>query len=499
VPGASTDVLGPAPDGEYGLPGGDVAGVMEGDTIEEAVDKLAEILDKLAPARPPLLSSKTLSIVSTYSALEAGTSAALTHVIDSTAPNATTPSGVLNGFADGDTGTLSCNIDGVASGSRVLTTADDTGVYGALQILTDYDFYAGQAGKQNFWHALTAGIQPTSPLTLGSHTYQLIDTVTGSTPLYTFYVDNPGTPTITAASILGNGAAHYVSGVPCLSTGNTITASFTVGNAILKCYNPTTIASASSAYTTSANAPLPGSPPASGSNFIASISLTVNSGVYTENAAITCVGNNSKGGYTTQTVTGNIRIDSVSNETARSLSGLGQFPVKGASVGQFGGTFVSSATLVGTDELQMLDGYYQDPSHTNYSTNHPAPGPDYTSIAPGSYNSTRWVTMNIGSVSNASSLNVTVNGAVNFGSTALVSGISMYVLVDGATGWVDANAAYPGVGSPSANGDAALSVGSSTSTVKHVTFGAVTRTGNVWVRLGIPAGSNKKLTGFTLS
>jgi hypothetical protein len=74
--------------------------------------------------------------------------------------------------------------------------------------------------------------------------------------------------------------------------------------------------------------------------------------------------------------------------------------------------------------------------------------------------------------------------------------------VDGATpttGWVDANAAYPGVGNPTANGDPAMVTASSSAAVKLVTFGAAPKTGNVWVRVGIPAGSTKSFTRVTRS
>jgi hypothetical protein len=83
-----------------------------------------------------------------------------------------------------------------------------------------------------------------------------------------------------------------------------------------------------------------------------------------------------------------------------------------------------------------------------------------------------------------------------------MSNFVLQVRVNGATptiGWVDGNVAYPGVGSPTNNGDAALVVASSTSTAKLVTFGTNTKTGTVYARIGIPSGDNKRFTNVTMT
>lgn len=51
-----------APDGGYGVPGGNVPDVQEGDQLEDALDKIIEVLDRLAPQPPPSLDQLTLSI-----------------------------------------------------------------------------------------------------------------------------------------------------------------------------------------------------------------------------------------------------------------------------------------------------------------------------------------------------------------------------------------------------------------------------------------------------
>lgn len=496
-------LLGVPTDGYYGNTGANVSGVTNGDTLENAFDKVEVILGKLAPTKPPLLSTKTLTISGTYTALLSGavSQTSISNVTDDTTPLAQTPTGTANGFSDGQLGTLSASVNSTASGSRVLTTGDDTGTYTALKVLSDYDFYSGQPGKSDFWYALIAGIESTSALAVGvPHTYQLTHSTTGSTPVYTFYTDDPLTPTISGTTITGSGTGRYISGVPSLATGDTINATFTVGSAIRAFYNSTRIASASSSYTNSVNAPLPIPPPAGYTNFSANINLTVATAKYAETPAITLTGYNSKSVTGTSTPATTIRIDTVSLETPRLKSGTGQFPTKGTGVGQFSDTYVSTELLTANEELQLLNGLYQYPTG-NYTANLPTAGPNYSSVAGGSYNSMRWVTFNGGNCSSAVGVTIVFNSTTGF-STTILSSFNLYVLVDGATptlGWVDGNAAYPGVGNPTSNGDAALVIGSSTSTSKRVTFGTSVKTGAVWVRIGIPSGDTKKFSSISVT
>ena len=492
--GGGSDILGLPTDGMYGVTGiGAIAGVAEGDKIEDAFDKIETVLAKLAPPKPANLSAKTLSVSGTYSALESSTGTVHSIVTDVTTPTSTTSTS----FYDGDAGTLSAKINGSVAGSRVLTTGDDTGSYSSLKITSDLDPYLGQTGKEGFWRALIAGVEASSPLSVGLNTYQLLHSTTGNTPVYTLYVDDPATPSISSYSITSSGTGTYISGVPSLAAGNTVQANFTVGNAIKSHYNSTRIASANSSVTNSANAALPVSPPISGATFVASINLSVSSSSYIENVVVSCLGYNSKGGTASQNVSvlsGTMRVDTVSNETIRKKSGTSTYPTKGSSASQFGDTYVSATSLVSNEELQLLNGSYQYPS-ANYLSNTPV-GPNYSSLT-----GIRWVTFNnIGSITAASSLTFTFNGSVNFGGTAEVSNFYLYVLIDGAVptaGWVDGNKPYDGVSSPSVNGDYALVVANSTATSKKITFGQTPRTGTIWVRVGFPSGSDKKFTGIS--
>jgi hypothetical protein len=483
--------LGYPTDGDYGLPLGNIANLQFGDRIEDAFDKVDEILDKLAPARPPNLSAQTLSISGTYSARISGSGVAITNAIDATTPSAS----VSGAFGDASLGMLTAFIDNIAQGSHLLIEGANVGTYSALHILTDVDYYLAQPGKSGFWYALTALLQAASALTIGAHSYQMTHSTTGSTPLLNFFVDNPSTPTVFGMSTLSSGVGRYISGVPSLAVNDTIHADFTIGNAILACYNATQIASATCSVTNPVSSPLPGSPPSDGANFVASISLLVKTGQYNESPTVNCFGYNSKSAASSQTISTGSRVDTVSTES-RFTSGVGQFPAS------FGAAYDSTQSLALNEELQLLNGQYRYPPSINYSSNLPTAGPNYLSLPVGSYANMRWVTFSTISISNASAITITLNGTVGFGSSALQSAFAMYVKVIGANGtvgWIDANAAYPGVGSPTNNGDPALVVGSSNGTSKRVTFGVLVKTGTVWIRIGLPSGDTKRFTGVSVA
>lgn len=460
--------------------------------ISDATDETNLILAKLAPAKPPNLSTKTISLNSQYTAKEAGTNISRTTVTDVIRPQIST----VTSFYDGDNGTLSAEIDATVEGSIVLTTASQAGTYGALVVTADVDYYAGQPGKEGFWRALSAYILPTSDLAYGVHTYQMKHTTTGNTNLLYLYVDNPTTVTISSETKdLSFATTSYVSGVPTLSSGSQIKFDFTINSAVGKFFNATKIADVTGSNVSTLNiAPDVAGYAENATIAITAATVTVNSSTYSESPSVSIRGYNSKSvAGTLKSVTLGSRIDTVSNETVRKTSGSGQYPSSG-----YGSTFDSSLSLktVYTEELQMLNGSYQRPAAVNYSGNLPVAGPDYSS---GMGVDDRWVTFVHGtSLSNASAFTITISGASGSWSGVETSGIKIYAKVEGATNWIDCNSAYPGVGSPVNNGDPALVFGSSTIYSKRVTFGSTPRSGILYVRIGLPSGSDKKFTSVSI-
>jgi hypothetical protein len=208
----------------------------------------------------------------------------------------------------------------------------------------------------------------------------------------------------------------------------------------------------------------------------------------------------------------NIRVDSVSpvedalfdngsfsDQKFRTTSASGQFPV----IGTYGSTYPKIQDLTSNFELQLINGKIQWPESINWATNVPQSGPNYIGIGGDnigipSGTEYRWYTRKLADVSNITSFTVDIEDAEEFG-LVLDSEIIMHGIVETATGWLDMNAAYLGTGNPSSDGDAALDVASSTPSKRRITFGAVARSGALYVRIGIPSTSSKKFSSIKLN
>lgn len=492
-------------DGYYGDgPDGNAAGLEQGDLLEDALDKLDSVLDKLIPPKPPGLSSKSLILVSSYSAKMAGTNLVFGNLSSTTTPQFQLAGGMTaaNSFYDADRGVLTGLINGYAVGTASLTTGSDVGVYNGLQITFDGDYYAGQVGKAGFWNTLLAQINtPASVLgSVGPHVARMNHSRTGNTPNLNFYLDDPVTPSALTLSITGSGVS-YISGVPALvggANGASILATGSANGTTGRFYNSNQLFSLAGSGISTAAFPIVVLP-TSGSNQKATNTFAINAGSRTENASFTLTAYNSVGATTTLNLTGtNVRMDYPLE--SRVQSNVGQFPTS------YGQAYDSTQVLTVNEELQFLNGQFQYPTG-NYTSAKPVAGPNYTSVAGGSWNSMRWATFNLGSGTSFKNVQLTFTndgGTFNEGDPQLPSipNFALYVRVDGAiptNGWVDGNAAYPGVGDPTNNGDAALSFSSSTKTMKLVTFGTQIKTGNVIVRVGIPQGNGKKFGGITMT
>ena len=483
--------LGNPTDGTYGGPNGAIAGIAAGDTQEDAFDKVEFILGKLAPAKPQNLSAATFAFVqATYSALEQGTATTRTNVL-----NTRVPSGRATGFYDGDLGILSGMVNDTVTGSRTLSTGSDVGTYTGLKITADTDPYAGQAGKAGFWTYLSADVGPTASLNTGTFYLQMGHSTAGSTPRLSGYVDAPATPTVYSTSATtGACVTRTIDGVPSLATNDPINVNFSLSGAVTSFYR-STIATISSSETSTINISTTGTP-LSGTNLNLSGTTTVSTNKYKLNWTGAIQGFNSIGTAGSSSAGTNIRIDTVSAQPASRVSaGIGQYPVLGA----FGGIYNNSTFLISNEELQLINGSLQIPPSVNYSGYIPS-GPNYTNIQTGTYNAYRWSCFNLGAINNVTNFTFAINGSANFGASAVVSNVALYVLVSGTSptnGWIDANTAYPGVGNPTNNGEAALDLANSTATSKRVTFGSAAKLGTIFVRIGLPSGSNKTFTSIS--
>jgi hypothetical protein len=567
-----------------------VPGITSIDNLPDALDKIVSILDKLAPGKSPNLSTKFLSLIGTfYSARHvSSTIATASNVIwvstatqsAATASNysyifiGTNPvvrvsdSSVVNSslatFSDGQTGILQADIDYTFSAYRQLdstyyTTASassspDVGTWdidgtqsssGCLTISFDGDPY-NVAPNTGFWTSLKATMSGTQSFATSSiyngyeHIYTISHSTTGTTPVFRFICDNgdgvaPGTlsngPLFT---VITQSSIKYISGIPSLSIGDMVSASYSYSNVISggkyplisRFYNSTRISRFTMVASASVNVndldgnglpviggttsvpyayqgtwSVPGLTAAVISNMYSTNTLfnfTSYNVIGTNNNTTSNYGFSANGGAFTMS---KIYIDTVSDETARIRSGDGLYPIFGSGVTAFGELYSPTYSLLNlqggtgstvSGEMMLQNGSYKYPTG-DYSYNHPTAGKNYNELlsSPFNYLTYRWVTFNVGTITSSTSFVLTIAGS---GITGLpTSNFRMYVTVMSAgtpvVGWLDVNAPFVSGSTPASNGDACYDSSSSTATSRKVLFGTTSRTGTVYVRIGIPLGS----------
>lgn len=452
-------------------------------TVEQALDAHEAKLTALIPDAPDGLVGRVLAMT-LYTALQAATGDSHQCTDDQT------PDGSIDDVYDAKIGDLSCKVDTVQTGIKTLTENDDSGTYDDLIIVQEKDPLEGQLG-QGIYKVLDAIIRSVTPLTFDEHTYQLIHSVTGLSSVFSFHVDNPGTPVISGSQLtLPANASKYASGVPSLGAGDIINVEITIAGAVKKHYHPTKIGSIGSPYVVGVNLAPPVIPPNEDADVTLDDDITILAGVFVENLLILASGFNSKGIQGTQEdIQSDVYIDDVSNESNRKVSGSGQYPSLG-----YGAAFDSQISLktVYTEELQLKNGKYQRPSG-DYTGIQPTPGEDYDD---GMGVGWRYV-MPISSITlnNVSGLTIELTNSEGF-ANAETSDLRLYIKVDGITGWLDANKAFSLVGSPSNDGDACMVIFESTGNEKRISFGDTLRTGLLYIRVGLPDGDPKKFSSI---
>lgn len=499
---SGSTVIGQAEDGGY--TDGIFTDFTPNTPVGTAVDRFNEVLLLLAPTPPSNDWSTTFSNLAISSALYSGRALTSGSAVSNIAID-TTPD-----FSVTDTVGINAAAKALPTGINTLTFAVSDSVAGTLETevinsgstgnasgIIQYsvaDPYFGQSGKAGFWTGITAFTVAGSVTTLTPNATQR--TLTFSYPnagslTLNYYIDAVSSPTVT-----GIGAptypsiTRYISGVPSLAAGQSITAiSFTINNAVSYFYNNSMYDISGSLVVPSTNNPPTSIPTTQGQTVVESgKSINVAGGAYSDtNFTFNIVARNLVGTTGTGTHTSTAyRVDTVSVETSRLISGSGSYPAGG-----YGGTFDSTQSLVGsyTQELMLKNNVYQYPSG-NYSA---VGGPDYSAAT-----GTRWVTFNLGTFTNNAAFTLNFVGSSGISVIYGQANLLVEVKISGATSWVDGDAAYSGSGNPGSAGDgvAAVVVGSSTATSRRITFGSVTYTGNILVRIGL-TGSGVTFTGLT--
>lgn len=491
---SSSGIIGTAEDGSYS--DGLFTDFTENTPTGTAVDRFNETLLKLAPTPPSDLGSQSLNMISsTYTANALTSGSATGNITSDTTPQLRVPS-TTEGIGDSQNGTLEFDVDSSVQETVTFTTGDDTKTTGVIRF-NEGDPYAGVSGKENFWQGIVSNIEIYSTSLSASGTQKsanLTHSTTGSVS-ENFYVDDPQSPTVGTISANAPTMSNYISGVPSLASGDSISnISFDITNAVSYFYN-SSLYDITGGLINNNSSNSPSTIPTTHGETIneSGHSVTVANNAFSDTSlsfnvtARSADGSSNSNSYST----GSYRVDTVSDESNRLTSGSGNYPSTG-----YGGAYDSTETLTGvyTDEMMLKNGTYQYPNgtYTTFTDATNGAGPDYSSVS-----GTRWATFNLGTFNNNSSFVLNINGASGISSIGQAN-LYIEVKIDGATYWVDGDASHDGVSDPGSTTDGTAAVTNADPTARRITFGSITYSGNIIVRIGF-TGTGLSFTNLTAS
>jgi hypothetical protein len=501
--------------------------------VPNAMDDINEVIRKLAPAQPPSMTTKSTILNSSYGSTTLKYTLTGVVVSNSLVTDLTTTDVTLSVMTTTSTGGgfkkeypyyINAVIDNTIVGTISIANGDITAPYPATTTTTneklsiiEYDYWGGVSGKEAFWPAIVCQVVDAfSGITNGTHSvyfsYTNGLTIYAQVPSVVYCYDNPIAMSNTLLLDTFAAGNRYISGVPSLATNDNLSVTYSIAGLITQVYRSAAngAIAITSTYATQPTITLTGTY-AVGATVSGGATMSVLTARYVENIIVSFTGTNAKGTTTTNTNLlisttrpgKTMRVDTVSTEvggsgyTNRLISGgtSGNFPIT------YGSAFGSTNSLLTGNylyELQMLNGSYRRISG-NYTSNFPIAGPDYSSDTNTGY---RWLMF---TSSYSSPPTITINGT-NFSSDVnkITDNMKIYCKVEGSTGWLDCNAAYPGVGNPINDGDKAMLVATSTATsttlVKKITFGTNTFTTQpFYVRIGMSASSNDTISSVTVT
>ena len=499
--GGENITIGPAEDGDLVYTDGIFTDFTSGTTIGTAVDRFNEMLLLLAPAPPTNWNNalSNLNVTATkYTPRALTTGAGVSNMISSTTPTPSVSSLVgIQAAARATNGTFTLLDQGSTIETNTITNLSTSKTSGYIRY-TIADPYQGEAGKAGFWTGVTAfSFATTLPAitpSITQRTLQLNHPGTDSPETFLYYVDSPLSVGIGTISATMPSMSGYVSGVPTLASGQQVTAiGFSITNVSSYFYAPSYVWSLTAGLVGGTTGDPDSIPTANAeTGTVTNKTATVLTNQFSDTSfSFTIVGRNSTStpGSGTAYTNSAYRVDTVSNETVRKTSGAGSYPATG-----WGGTYDSTQSLLSgnyVNELQLRNGIYVYPT-VNYTTQG---GPNYSTAT-----GTRWVTFNLGSFTAKGNFTITFAGATNITSSPQAN-LLIEVLASGstATKWINADAAYGGVGDPgsSAGVDGVSAATLFTTNSRNITFGTQVLTGNLVVRVGLTAGSNVTFTGLS--
>jgi len=504
-------------------------------TVQNSIDQINSILGLLAPTPPPNLSAVSVGFKSN-NFTGRGTNGAQTSSITIASPQFFTSSkaffngneGTLTAFSSSDGGTTF----GIA-GTRDLTINSDTGSYVSMSITADGDPYVGQAGKEGFYKQLSASVTTSFTNSSTKRVVNISHSITGLTPNFEFYVSNDSFTTITNQLFSYNSninGFHYQSGIPYIGNDDTITSSFTVtipaDRNFLNSSGRLALTGLSGLSNSDTVNDTNGFTPGQSTNVTKSLSINDNEFLVGNATLLFYRYKVSSLSVNTSNITvENLLIDSTVEDennpsdgvytTFRSSSGKGFAPTfaLGNSIPTInvGNSVSSTTTLNSTNnfEFQFSSGSFHWPTSVNYNSHIPA-GPNYTGINlvgddtnNSSENPMRYAFFNIGTISDASGVDIIIQGAQGFdtvfgGDASFQQSshdfqLGIIVMETGTntrvTQWIDANSPHDQVSNTTIEDydKGAITggtVASSGNLTRKITFGGVQKSGTVYVRIG---------------
>jgi len=501
--------IGAAEDGSY------TDGIFNDFTVNTpvgtAVDRFNEVLLLLAPA-PPKDWNNTITSLSFVESprnartLTSGTT--INNLYTDNTPTLSSYSGSQNIGIGEDarvtTGVFELLDNGVSLETFTLdgenTVANTTGY---LRHSASVDTYDGQAGKAGFWTGITSfsfgtTAFPSIIASIVERTVTLTYPGNNSPVELDYYIDDPLTVGISNASADFPAMGRFISGLPSLSVGDSITnIAFDIENVASFFYSPNDVWQIQQGVVNSQTGDPDAVPTTNGETGVSTgNSTTIRNAQFSDTSVSFSIrGRNSIGVYgSTETVSSNTtRVDTVSDESNRFTSGAGSYPTTG-----FGNNYDSTQSLLTgsyVNELLLINGTYEYPTG------------DYTAFGADNYDNatgTRFATFKFSNAfSDNSAFTLNINNSSGITQKINESDMLLEVKIEGSTSssWVDADSGYSGVGNPGSgvDGVASVVVASSTSTSRRITFGSAIYTGDIIIRIGFTASSSKTFRSITVS
>ena len=214
-------------------------------SVSNSIAQLNQVLGKLVPSSPPAFpASQTLSVqsLSTYRMTDftqtdntgtGGKSVAGGTTVTKVRRSSTYTTNAITNAGPGDSGTITLELNGVAAGSRTLTTSlDGNGTYSNLIISNNVDYNAVDSNvAAGFWSVFTADSAGSS-IPAGWNEVQITDSAASDTNTPDWYYDSssPGTPQFTSVSFTADATPSYTysSTVPHWNNSNAFEIGFNV-------------------------------------------------------------------------------------------------------------------------------------------------------------------------------------------------------------------------------------------------------------------------------